>query len=157
MNAAQVALIATTLLYFAMNGAQLFETIVLVPKWTAAPPDSFTVFRGPHAIDLKTFWIAAHSVHEVSFIAAIILCWRLEARNALLLIFFLHFLVRVWTLGYFAPEIMNFQRIAETGEGAADLASRASRWREWNWLRVGAFVALSLAMVPVCLRAFAPR
>jgi hypothetical protein len=151
-SAAQIALVVTTLLYFTMNGAQIFETAVFVPKWTAAAPESFTLFRGPHAIDLKTFWIATHSIHEVSMIVAIILCWKLEVRNALLLVFVLHFAVRAWTLGYFAPEIMSFQRIAESGEEAINLLARVRRWKSLNLVRVGAFVALSFAMIPICHR-----
>lgn len=154
-SAAQIALLVSTLIYFAMNGAQIFETAVLVPKWTAAAPESFTLFRGPHAIDLKTFWIATHSIHEVSMIVAIILCWKLEVRNALLLVFVLHLAVRAWTLGYFAPEIMSFQRIAESGEEAANLLARVRRWKWLNLVRVAAFVALSFAMIPVCYRAVA--
>lgn len=152
-SAAQVALVTTTLLYFALNGAQLFETLVLVPKWTAAPPASFTLFRGPHAIDLKTFWIATHSVHEISMLAAIALCWRLDIRSALLVILVLHFAVRVWTLTYFAPEIISFQRIAETGEASLDLIRRVAVWKRLNGLRVAAFILLSLAMLPLCVRA----
>jgi hypothetical protein len=152
-TAAQIALVVTTLLYFAMNGAQIFETAVLVPKWTASPPDSFALFRGPYAIDLKTFWIATHSVHEVSMLAAIVLCWKLDVRNALLCIFGLHFLVRVWTLSYFAPEIISFQRIAETGEVALDLVRRVTLWKWLNAVRVAAFVALSMGMLAVCARA----
>jgi hypothetical protein len=148
----KIALVVAVLLYFAMNGAQVFETSVLVPKWTASPPDSFAMLRGPYAIDLKTFWIAAHSVHEISMIAAVVLCWKLDVRNALLLIFFLHVLVRVWTLTYFAPEIISFQRIAETGEIAFDLARRVTLWKWLNGVRVAAFVALSVAMIPLCVR-----
>lgn len=152
-SAAHVALVFTTLLYFMMNGAQIFETAVLVPKWTAAPPDSFAFFRGPHAIDLKTFWIAAHSFHEISMILALVLCWKMDIRGALLVIFVLHIAVRAWTLLYFAPEIMSFQRIAETGEAGLDLARRVTLWRSLNGVRVGAFVVLSFAMIPVCVRA----
>lgn len=152
-TAAQISLFVTTLLYFAMNGAQIFETAVLVPRWTASPPDSFTLFRGPYAIDLKTFWIATHSIHEISMIAATVLCWKLEVRNALLLIFFLHLAVRVWTLAYFAPEIISFQRIAETGEAGLDLVRRVTLWKRWNILRVTAFVVLGFSMISVCLRA----
>lgn len=152
-SAAQVALLTTTLLYLVMNGAQLFETLVLVPKWTASPPDSFTLFRGPHALDLKTFWIATHSVHEISMLAAIALCWRLDIRSALLVILALHFVVRVWTLTYFAPEIISFQRIAETGDASLDLLRRVTVWKRLNVLRVAAFIFLSLAMLPLCVRA----
>ena len=152
-TAAQIALVVATLLYFAMNGAQIFETAVLVPKWTASPPGSFGLFRGPYAIDLKTFWIAAHSVHEVSMLAAIVLCWKLDVRNVLLCVLCLHFLVRVWTLTYFAPEIISFQRIAETGEVALDLVRRVTLWKWLNGVRVAAFVALSLAMLAASVRA----
>jgi hypothetical protein len=85
-------------------------------------------------------------------IVAIILCWKLEVRNALLLVFVLHFAVRAWTLGSFAPEIMSFQRIAESGEEAINLLARVRRWKSLNLVRVGAFVALSFAMIPICHR-----
>ena len=38
---AEIWLFITTLIYFLMNGAQIFETAVLVPKWTVSPPQSF--------------------------------------------------------------------------------------------------------------------
>lgn len=153
LNAAQLSLFVTTLLYFAMNGAQIFETAVLVPRWTASPPDSFTLFRGPYAIDLKTFWIVTHSIHEISMIAAIVLCFKLDVRGALLVIFVLHLAVRVWTLTYFAPEIISFQRIAETGEMSLDLVRRVTLWKKLNGYRVAAFVILGFSMIPVCIRA----
>ena len=95
----------TTLIYFLMNGAQLFETVVIVPKWTAAPPESFQLFRGKYRLDFKGFWIALHSIHEITFLLAIGFCWKLtDIRNGLLLLFVVHFAVRVWTLLYFAPK-----------------------------------------------------
>jgi len=162
-TAAQIALVITTLLYFAMNGAQIFETMVLVPHWTASPPHSFALFRGPHGVDLKTFWIFAHSLHEISWIVAIVLCWKLEVRSALLLIFALHMAVRVWTLAYFAPEIISFQHMAEAvqtagttpAEKAGELIRRVTLWKSLNGLRVTAFIALSLALIPVCMRSLA--
>jgi hypothetical protein len=60
----------------------------------------------------------------------------------------------VWPLIYFAPEIISFQQIAESGESPANLIQRVNLWRNLNGVRVGAFLLLSLAMVPVCLRAF---
>jgi hypothetical protein len=148
LTRAEFWLLITTFIYFLMNGAQVFETAVIIPKWTAAPPESFQMFKGKHGLDLKTFWIAIHSVHEVSFIAAIAFCWQLElVRNWLLILFALHFAVRVWTVAYFAPRIIEFQRIANTGEQSHDLLPRATRWKNLNYLRVGVFIAVSLALV----------
>lgn len=152
LNRAEIWLFLSTLLYFMMNGAQLFETFVIVPKWTAAPPASFQLFEGPHGLDFKTFWIVAHSIHEVTFIMAIAFCWKLGIRNWLLVLFAVHFAVRVWTLVYFAPQIMDFQRIAQSGEAGVELIRRADLWRQLNYLRVGIFVAVSLGMIPLCMR-----
>jgi hypothetical protein len=109
---AETWLFITTLAYFLMNGAQIFETAVIVPKWTASPPDSFQLFKGKYGLDFKTFWIAMHSLHEITFILAVIFCWKLDPiRNWLLILFAIHFAVRVWTLMYFAPNIMSCPEI----------------------------------------------
>lgn len=59
---ALLGLIATTAVYFLMNGAQIFETALIVPSWTSAPPESLGMFQGRHRLDFKVFWIAFHSV-----------------------------------------------------------------------------------------------
>jgi hypothetical protein len=149
---AETLLWITTLVYFLMNGAQIFETAVIVPRWTAHPPESFQLLGGKYGLDLKTFWIIIHSIHELTFIAAIAFCWKLDlVRNWLLLLFAIHFAVRVWTLVYFAPKIIEFQKIANNGGGDADLSERTKRWKYLNYLRVGLFIAVSLALIPICI------
>jgi hypothetical protein len=153
LSRAEIWLIITTLIYFLMNGAQLFETAVIVPKWSASPPESLQLFRGKYGPDLKTFWIVFHSIHEVTFILAIIFCWKIDlARNWLLLLFFIHFAVRVWTLVYFAPNIIDFQRIANMAEEEPGLLHRTTLWRNLNYLRVALFIAVSLGLIPLCMK-----
>ncbi|UII30673.1 transposase [Fulvivirga ulvae] len=158
LSRAEIWLLGTLLLYFLMNGAQIFETVVLVPKWIANPPDSFGLLADKNGMSLKVFWIIFHSLHEVVFIVAIIFSWRLGVvRNWLLALFVVHVIVRVWTLSYFAPNIIEFQRIAETSASATDLVKRANMWRTLNYLRVGAFIAVSVAMVPLYFKLLALR
>ena len=150
---AETWLFITTLMYFLMNGAQIFETAVIVPKWTAAPPESFQLFRGKYGIDLKTFWIIIHSIHEITFILAIIFCWKLIfIRNWLLALFAIHFAVRVWTLSYFAPNIIEFQKIANTTNEGVQLLKRTMVWRNLNYIRVGLFIVVSIALIPLCIK-----
>ena len=150
---AETWLFITTLVYFLMNGAQLFETAVIVPRWTASPPESFQMFKGMHGLDLKTFWIVAHSIHEITFILAIVFCWELNAiRNWLLLLFAIHFAVRIWTLIYFAPNIIEFQKIANTNNIPAGLPNRTNLWKNLNYLRVGFFIAVSIGLIPLCMK-----
>ena len=142
----------TTLIYFLMNGAQIFETLVFVPKWTTSPPDNFKLLLDGPGISLKSFWIIFHSIHEVTFILAIISCWNMiSIRNCLLLLFGLHFAVRIWTVLYFAANIIAFQKIAETGELISNLATKTATWQGLNYLRVAIFIAVSLGLIPLCI------
>lgn len=143
----------TTLAYFLINGAQIFETAVLVPKWTAAPPESFQYFKGKYGMDLKIFWIVAHSLHEITFILAIFFCWKIDpVRNWLLILFAIHFAVRIWTLVYFAPNIIDFQSIANGAGTNTDLLSRTTLWRNLNYIRVIIFIAVSIGLIPLFMK-----
>ena len=152
LSRAETWLFITTLIYFLMNGAQLFETAVIVPKWTASPPESFQMFKGKYGLDFKPFWIVLHSIHEFTFILAIIFCWNLQIRNWLLLLFTIHFAVRVWTLMYFAPGIIEFQKIANTANAGSALQNKVTLWRKLNYLRVWLFIAVSIGLIPLCVK-----
>jgi hypothetical protein len=147
---AEAWLVITTLIYFIMNGAGIFETAVIIPKWTASPPESLQIFKGEYGIDLKYFWIAMHSIHEITFIVAIVFCWNIPAvREWLLILFAAHFAVRIWTLVYFVPNIIEFQKIANGAIVTKGLPEKARTWRNLNYARTGLFIAISFAMVAV--------
>ncbi|MBO9632172.1 MAG: transposase [Chitinophagaceae bacterium] len=153
LNRAELWLCITILVYFLMNGAQIFETLVFVPKWTDAPPSNFKLLLDGRGPSLKNFWIVFHSLHEVTFILAIIFCWKIDfARDWLLILFAIHFAVRIWTLTFFAPNIIHFQKIAGTGESMEGLAIKTALWQKLNLIRVGFFVAVSIGLIPVCIK-----
>ncbi len=153
LTRAEIWLFITALVYFLMNGAQIFETAVFVPKWTASPPQTLHLLNDPNGVSLKSFWIGFHSIHEITFILAIVFCWKLEPiHNGLLILFVLHFAVRVWTILYFAPHIMEFQRFADAPAATTDLMKRALLWKKLNYLRVGLFIVISLAIIPLCIK-----
>lgn len=152
---AELWLCITTLIYFLMNGAQIFETLVIVPKWTTSPPDNFKLLLDGQGVSLKNFWIVFHSLHEITFILAIVFCWKIDSiRSWLLILFAAHFAVRVWTLCYFAPNIMEFQKVAETPSQAKDLINRTLLWQSLNYVRVAIFIAVSIGLVPLCIKLF---
>ena len=133
--------------YFIMNGAQLWETAIIIPAWTQAPPASLIFFQGPYGIDFKYFWIAVHSVHEVIFAVALIFNWRIRDRRlAMTLLFLAHIGVRVWTLVYFVPNIIDFQQMPVSSDIDRQLVERAARWRNLNYLRVGLFFAINIGL-----------
>lgn len=148
---AEMWLLITTLVYFLMNGAQIFETAAIVPRWSANPPDSLSLISGNHGINLKSFWIVFHSIHEITFLIAIYFCWKIEPiRNWLLILFAVHFAVRAWTLIYFAPNIIEFQNVSVIRSiDTPELVSRANLWRTLNYIRVAFFIGVSIALVPL--------
>lgn len=146
-------LVTTTALYLLMNGAQIFETALIVPAWTASPPESLGMFQGKHRLDFKTFWIATHSLHEITFILALVFCWKIpDVRNWLLVALTAHVAVRVWTIVYFAPTIIAFQRTPYGPTVDPDLVAKAARWRNLNYLRVALFMAINVALLPLTFR-----
>ena len=153
LSRATTWLFITTLVYFLLNGAQIFETAVIVPKWTASPPESFQLFKGKYGLDLKKFWIISHSIHEITFVLAIIFCWKISLiENWLIILFTVHFAVRIWTLVYFAPNIIEFLKIANTSKGGTDLTRRANLWKSLNYIRVGIFIVVSAGFIPLCIK-----
>ncbi len=152
---AQIWLLITTAVYFLLNGAQIFETAIIVPLWTSAPPESFHIFQGKYKLDFKIFWIIAHSIHELTFIAAIIFSWKISGtRNWLLAIFIFHAGVRLWTLLYFVPNIVEFQQMPYSNTIDQNLLQRASQWKNLNYARVGIFILLSLGLIPLLNKIF---
>ncbi|SHG40698.1 transposase [Chryseobacterium oranimense] len=158
LHRAELWLCITIVIYFFINGAQIFETLVFVPKWSASPPQSLNILSDGQGMNLKTFWIIFHSIHEVAFILAIIFCWKIDpVRNWLVILFFIHFMVRVWTLMYFAPNIIDFQKMADQSSFADHIADRISKWQFLNYIRVAIFMAVSLGLIPLCIKLFSIR
>lgn len=135
--------------YFIMNGAQLWETVLMVPAWTAAPPSSLIFFQKPYGLDFKVFWIITHGIHELIFITALIFNWKIrKRRNLILLVLAGHIAVRVWTLLYFAPTIMEFQQLPYSNTVDVFLQEKAAQWRNLNDLRVAIFFMLNFLLIP---------
>jgi hypothetical protein len=150
ISRAALWLMTTTLVYFLLNGAQLFETTLIVPAWTSNPPESFYIFQGPYGLDFQVFWIIFHSIHEVTFILAIIFCWKLKnVRTWLLILFAVHMAVRIWTIAYFAPNIIEFQQMPYSQTSDLELLQQTIGWKNLNYLRVALFIAVSLGLIPL--------
>lgn len=53
--------------------------------------------------------------------------------------------------------IIDFQKIAENPSLAKDLAQRTSLWQTLNYIRVAVFLAISCALIPLCIKLFSLR
>ena len=147
---ADQTLLVTTVIYLLINGAGIWEEANIIPLWTSAPPASLHIFQGDYGLRYKSFWVIAHSVHEIFFILAIILNWNIGGRrNPLLVIFCIHTAVRIWTILYFAPVLMEFWEYPASGTFDPVLKAKADTWAFWSHIRSALFMLLSFAMIPL--------
>ena len=144
MSAASVAnlkralfwLVTTTAMYLLMNGAQIFETALIVPAWTAAPPAWLGAFNGPYYLESRRS--GSRSLRSRAHVRRG--TRRVQTpdgiRRWLLVLLVLHVLVRVWTIAYFAPTIIAFQSVPVSSAVDPLLARKAAQWRHLNIVRV---------------------
>ena len=141
-------LYVATALYFVMNGAQLWETSIMVPAWTAGPPASLFFFKTAYGLDFKLFWIVVHSVHEVFLLLALLFSWHIkQRRSAMIGLLVVHVALRIWTLQYFAPTLMQFMAMDVKPFVDSELLERATIWKNLNYLRVGLYILVNLGYV----------
>lgn len=137
-----------TALYFVMNGAQLWETSIMVPAWTAGPPASLFFFKTAYGLDFKLFWIVVHSVHEVFLLLALLFNWHIrQRRNIMIGLLVIHVALRIWTLQYFAPTLMQFMAMDVKPVVDPGLLKQATIWKHLNYLRVGLYILVNLGYV----------
>lgn len=156
LSIATYSLLLNLLIYFLMNGAQIFETLIFVPRWANGNLKNLQLLNiESKSANLKTFWILFHSIHEVIFLVSVLFCYRMEGIGRFLVILFLiHFLVRVWTVVYFAQKIIRFQTLAETNDShfSDNVRSEIKKWVFLNYFRVGIYLGISICMLPLVIK-----
>ena len=132
-----------------MLGGIIYETLVVVPVWSAAPPESMAVMMHPrYPIVPGRMWMPFSNLHTLISIAVLIAAWNQRSRRMwLLFAFAIVILSHIMQFGYFWPTNLA---MVEPGVSPADAASMANQWRAVNWFRVGYIAAGFLAT----LRAF---
>jgi hypothetical protein len=127
------------LLCFSMAGAiggGLFEHIVLIPLWSAAPPSSFSIIQPGTGVPLQNFWIPVHAAITISIILSLVLTWRqIKVRRLLLIGVGSYIIMRVWSGLYFIREMLEFQKVPLDSSPSAELSARVASWTFWTWFR----------------------
>jgi len=131
-----------------LTAASLWETIVLVPVWASGNPATLSVLRGNVDVDSSVLWIVLHSLFELIFLATLVFSWGLKERRVpLLTIAAVYLVVRVWTVAYFAPTFLAFQKLSSASDTPASLIASTVQWKNLNYIRTGAVVALNIWML----------
>lgn len=137
---------------FLLTGASIWETVVFVPVWASGNPANLSVLQANAGIDSSLFWLICHSAFEGIFILTLIFNWNLKGRRTALLFFAaLYAIIRIWTVVYFAPSFLEFQKLSSQAHIVGVLTERTLRWKELNYIRTALVGILNLAML-FCVR-----
>ena len=140
-------------------GAGLYETLVVMPLWQTAPPDSVIAYYQHNAANPQftlnaggRFWMVATPLVGLTSIAAFLTGFRTrsEQRKWLIIGTVLGFLVVVWTFAWFVPNIMKLHGPSVLAMSPDEVASLANNWVRFNIARIVVYSTAWLAT----LRAF---
>jgi hypothetical protein len=119
-----------------MLGGGIYESLVISPQWSAAPPGSFGIIQKATGVPLQRFWVPIHIIISIMLAGALASNWSYrERRNLVLWAAASYIVMRLWSFLYFIPEMLRFQEIPLNGEPSSELLSRVARWTTLTWFR----------------------
>ena len=131
-------------------GAGLYEARVIVPVWSAAPPESvwgWNALRNANpqfAVDAgRRFWMFTTPAIGLLSIATLISGWRTrpEHRKWLVAATASALIVVVATFVYFVPTLIELMTAGPDGANATRIAEKAHLWVTLNWVRAAVYIA----------------
>jgi len=135
-------------------GAGLYETLVVLPLWSAAPPESVTAYHRHLVANPQfalnaggRFWMFATPFVGVTALAALLSGWRTrpEHRKWRIAGAILALIVVGSTFAWFVPNIMRLHSPQVLAMSAEEVASVTNWWVRLNWVRVVIYSAGWLA------------
>jgi hypothetical protein len=145
------SLMLSIVLWGTLLGGIAYSHLVYFPPYLSALPDSAVIVTGPYGLREARFWMTIHPLLILSLVVTLVLNWRLKPRRKLILVSFaVYALVIVISQIYFIPELIAFERSAQSGLTPAEWLARGQRWQRLSWVRgavcYAAFVPLLLAL-----------
>lgn len=126
-------------------GAGLYETLVVMPAWTHAIPDSVIGYYQHNAADPKfalnaggRFWMVATPLVGLLSIATLLTGFKTRTghRRWRIIGSALALIVVIATFAWFVPNIIKLGSSAVMTMDRAEVASLANWWVRLNWVRV---------------------
>jgi hypothetical protein len=143
-----LAPLSASLLGAIMLGGGIYETILVDRAWSDNPA---VIQPGRGGIDRKLFWMPAHTFYELALFLTLWMVWSVsDARWWTAAALIVHFAARAWSMAYFIPRALRFERLGDLTE-AQRLEAR--RWTRLSRCRPAleavSIIALCLAIVHV--------
>lgn len=134
-----------------MLGGGVYETLLVDRVW----PDNPAVIQpGRGGLDRKLFWMPAHALYELALFVTLWMVWSVTAARwwtvAALIV---HFAARAWSMIYFIPRALRFEKLGNlTEEQRHDARRWISLSRCRPVLEAVSIVALCVAILHIVQR-----
>jgi hypothetical protein len=113
-----------------MLGGGIYETLLVDRVW----PDNPTVIQPSRGgLNRGLFWMPAHALYELALFITLWMVWSVsEARWWTVATLFVHFAARTWSMTYFIPRALRFEKL---GDLTREQRHEARRWTRLSRLR----------------------
>ena len=134
-------------LFILVIGAAVYEHMAVVPRWSAAPPVSLTMFQGPYGLNPGAFWQVIHPITFVVLLATTLLHWKTARKSNLLVTLSIYFAILVITGVYFVPELLSIIQTPLSNVPDPQLKIRADLWELLSLVRLLTMVLCALLLM----------
>jgi hypothetical protein len=106
-----------------MFGGGIYETLLVDRVW----PDNPAVIQPERGgLDRKLFWMPAHALYELALFISLWMLWSAgDARWWTAAALVVHFAARAWSMAYFIPRALRFEKLGDLTE---EQRLEARRW-----------------------------
>lgn len=138
-------------------GGAVYEHLAVVPRWSAAPPQSLAMFQGAYGLNAAAFWKPIHPVTLLLLALALAASWKTAARRPVLVVFASYVAILLITFIFFVPELLAITGTAYSETADADLTRRAGLWEILSLVRLAFLIVLGLILFTGLTRLGPPR
>lgn len=139
--------ILASIAFITIIGAAIYEHTAVVPVWSAAPPQSLSMFQGEYGLQAVNFWKPVHPVAVLLLAATLMANWRKPSRRHLLIALGGYVLILVITAAYFVPELIAITTSAYSPDVSSDLTGRAKTWETLSLVRLSGLLMLAVVLL----------
>lgn len=147
MTASTTFLQLATIGWGILCGGVVYEHLAVVPEWASRPPESLTMWTGPHRLKAERFWIGIHPILVLLLTAALATGWNQSHRSHLLAVLASYLAILGITAAWFVPELLRLTKDPSASIPPGEWRARARRWERWSIVRGAVIVGLAWLLV----------
>ena len=140
MNLKNLLYIVVCILFVVIIGGGIYEALAIWPNAFSALPKSLTAFQGEYGVNSVAFWAFIHPITILLFIVTIVLHWKSERKNYILLPFIVYAGLLITTAIYYVPELSDITATTISDTLDPSLQNRGNTWIFWNNVRAVIFL-----------------